>query len=128
MVQRREDVSANEALAIRIIEAHPEFHLELKDEEPVIGKTYGADETNPFLHLSLHLTVHEQVSADMPPGMSTLFKRLTVTCHSEHAAEHVLSECINNAIARASKDKAPLDPQQYLAEVEEKLAALRERH
>ena len=68
---------------------------------------------NPFLHLSLHLAIHEQVSIDQPPGIRAAFNRLRAKME-DHAAEHVLVECLGESIWRAQRAGGPLDAADYV--------------
>lgn len=54
------------ALALPIIAAHPEYHTLLERPLPALERDYPPElgETNPFLHLSLHLALAEQLAID----------------------------------------------------------------
>ena len=71
---------------------------------------------NPFLHLSLHLAIHEQVSIDQPPGIRAAFNRLRAKMEA-HAAEHVLLECLGETIWRAQRTGGPMDAAAYLDQI-----------
>src|SRR5256885_1635453 len=81
-----------EKTAIDVIVRHPEYHIVLDDRA-----RYGAHdwtpedgETNPFLHLSLHLAIEEQLSIDQPPGIRAEFERIATRKGDRHAAEHAV--------------------------------------
>ena len=69
-----------------------------------------------FLHLSLHLAVHEQVSIDQPPGIRAAFNRLRAKMEP-HAAEHVLVECLGETIWRAQRTGGPMDAAAYVDQI-----------
>ena len=70
--------------------------------------------TNPFLHLSLHLAVSEQLSIDQPPGIRALVKTLEQKLGSAHEAAHQAQECLAEALWRAQRAGQPPDQQAYL--------------
>lgn len=125
MLRSQKDVTRNEALAMEIVGAHPEFHKDLEQGWASVAKVYQDSHANPFLHLSLHLSVREQLSADMPPGIRALFSELSTAMKSAHEAEHALAECVGHALTRAATLQKPLDPEIYLAEVERRLIEAR---
>ena len=73
---------------------------------------------NPFLHLSLHLAIQEQLSIDQPPGIRDAYERLCRKLTDEHEAQHRLLECLGETVYRAQTASAPVDPQEYLAAVQ----------
>ena len=64
--------------AADIAARHPEYHAMLVDEQGALEKEWTPEsgQMNPFLHLSLHLAIHEQVSIDQPPGIRAAFEGL----------------------------------------------------
>src|SRR5436190_15469534 len=103
-----------EALALDVILEHPEYHAVLDDEARYCEKDY-VDETNPFLHMSLHLALEEQLSIDQPPGIAGRFAALLERTGERHDALHEAIECLAETIWRAQRDHAPPDGAAYLA-------------
>src|SRR5262245_47354018 len=66
-----------ETIALDWIVEHPEYH-DLLAQQPPEDEDYRVDEgrTNPFLHLSMHLAIAEQLSVDQPPGIRAAYQRL----------------------------------------------------
>ena len=87
-------LSALERMAADLIALHPEYHPIVEEPEPHVDRDYGPEggETNPFLHLALHLAVAEQLSIDQPPGIRAQFERLRAARGDEHAALHAVLE------------------------------------
>lgn len=104
-----------EVAAADIAARHPEYHALLADSAGALEKEWTPEggQMNPFLHLSLHLAIHEQVSIDQPPGIRAAFNRLRAKMDS-HAAEHVLLECLGETIWRAQRSGGPMDAADYL--------------
>jgi Domain of unknown function (DUF1841) len=77
-----------EALALDWILEHPEYHEVLGDEEAAVQTNFSVEQgqTNPFLHLSMHLAIAEQVSIDQPIGIQGIFQQLAKRQNSLHEA------------------------------------------
>ena len=106
-----------EALALDWILEHPEYQRNLDDFEAAIGADYSpvAGRTNPFLHLSLHLAISEQISIDQPPGIRGLVKVLEQKLGSAHEAAHQAQECLAQTLWQSQRSGRPLDQEAYLA-------------
>jgi hypothetical protein len=105
-----------ESLAGDWMEQHPEYHQLLIDPEGALGQDYTPErgETNPFLHLSMHLSISEQISIDQPTGIREIAEKLTRTLGSEHEAQHRIMECLGQVMWEAQREGKPLDPESYL--------------
>ena len=102
-----------EALALDVILLHPEYHGALDDPGRTRDKDYP-DESNPFLHLSLHMALEEQLSIDQPPGIVRRFHDLISRFPERHKALHQALECLAETVWRAQRDGAPPDAAAYL--------------
>lgn len=104
-----------EATAADLIEQHPEYHALLEKPEAAVNLEFTPEggRMNPFLHLSLHLAIADQISIDRPQGIcaayTTLRKRLDI-----HETEHAIMECLGEAIWRSQREGKPMDAEQYL--------------
>lgn len=105
-----------EDLAAQLIAKHPEYHTMLEDSERYQGQDYLPEqgETNPFLHLMMHLTIEEQISINQPDGIRNHFTRLTQQFESEHDAQHRMMECLSEMIWQAQRNGTPPDAAIYL--------------
>ena len=112
--QERLPLVGAEVTAADIAARHPEYHALLADSAGALEKEWTPEggQMNPFLHLSLHLAIHEQVSIDQPPGIRAAFNRLHAKMEA-HAAEHVLLE----TIWRAQRTGGPMDAAAYLDQI-----------
>jgi len=102
-----------EALALDVILQHPEYHAALDDPGRSRDKDY-VDESNPFLHMSLHVALEEQLSIDQPPGIGPRFQALVLKFQDRHEALHQALECLAETVWRAQRDGAPPDATAYL--------------
>ncbi|MEJ0003396.1 MAG: DUF1841 family protein [Pararobbsia sp.] len=108
-----------ESLAADWIVAHPEYHEVLA--APASGAQDYAPEqgqTNPFLHLSMHLAISEQLSIDQPPGIRAAHERLAARLGSAHDAQHAIMECLGETLWEAQRNQTPPDHDAYLARIE----------
>jgi hypothetical protein len=101
-----------EALAADVALAHPEYHAVLDAPARYREKDYA--EANPFLHMSLHLALEEQLSIDQPAGIAAQFAALVSRHGERHAALHDAIECLAETIWRSQRDNAPPDGAAYL--------------
>ena len=102
-----------EALALDVILLHPEYHDTLSQPGRSRDRDY-VDESNPFLHMSLHIALEEQLSIDQPPGIAQRFQALIARHHDRHEALHQALECLAETVWRAQRDNAPPDAAAYL--------------
>jgi len=100
-----------EDLTAQLIEKHPEYHAVLEDPDGNQDKDYLPEhcETNPFLHLMMHLTIEEQISIDQPQGIRAHFVRLTRQFESEHDAQHRMMECLSEMIWQSQRNRTQPD-------------------
>jgi hypothetical protein len=112
----REIVSALEDAAARIVAQHPEYHALLDDADTALAREWTPEsgEANPFLHLSLHLAVEEQLSIDQPPGLRAAFEALLAKRGDRHTALHDVLECLGETLWRAQKSQSPPDGAAYV--------------
>lgn len=102
------------ALEISLI--HPEYHGILDEPERYANAEWPAEAgtLNPFLHLSLHLAVHEQLSIDQPRGIRQIFDRLRTRLGDEHEALHDVIDCLGQTVWEAQRNALPPDEAAYL--------------
>lgn len=105
-----------ERIVVRIAAMHPEYHPMLDAPEKFAHRDYRpeAGETNPYLHLSLHLAVAEQLAIDQPPGIRAEFERIRDGRGDEHVALHAVLECLGEVIWSAQRHGTAPDAKLYL--------------
>lgn len=114
--RRNTPLEGLETKALDVILLHPEYHGLLDDRGDALEREYTPEtaEANPFLHLSLHLAIEEQLSIDQPPGISAEFSRLLQTRGDRHDALHDVLDCLGETVWRSQRDAAPPDANAYL--------------
>lgn len=108
-----------QAVAARWIGEHPEYHADLADEAAALRAVYTVEEgrTNPFLHLSMHLSIAEQVAIDQPTGIRQAVDLLAARRNSLHEAHHEVMECLGEMIWASQRSGLPPDGLAYLEAV-----------
>lgn len=108
---------ANEAMtdlerrAVACVLEHPEYHALLADARGAAGMDFPveAGRENPFLHLSMHLGIEEQVAIDQPPGVRALVDVLAARHGDHHAGVHEVMECLGETLWRTQRGTLPAD-------------------
>ena len=114
--QERLPLVGAEVTAADIAARHPEYHALLADSAAALEKEWTPEggQTNPFLHLSLHLAIEEQLSIDQPPGIRAAFNLLQSRHGDRHEALHDVLDCLGEMLWRAQRSKLPPDGEAYL--------------
>jgi len=105
-----------QAQIVAVVEQHPEYHSLLENADQAMGRDYLPElgETNPFLHMSMHLAIQDQVSTDQPAGIRKLYEQLRARITDSHELQHKLMECLAEMIWQAQKTGTPPDEAHYL--------------
>ena len=107
-------LSPLEAQIAAVIEQHPEYQAAVSGDDLDRDFTPEGGQTNPFLHMGLHLGIREQVATDRPPGVAQLYREIATRMGDTHAAEHQMIECLAETLWEAqSQNRAP-DEERYL--------------
>lgn len=113
--RNKQPLEGAELPALAIILDHPEYHGVLENPDRHQDRDYLPEqgETNPFLHLSMHLAVAEQVSIDQPPGIRDLIEQLANKLGERMAAEHTAIDCLAEMIWQAQRQGTAYDARLY---------------
>jgi hypothetical protein len=106
-----------ETIASLWIDEHPEYHADLADLELALANMQKVEDgkTNPFLHLSMHLSISEQCSIDQPRGIRQAVELLTHRRDSLHLAHHEAMECLGQMLWESQRAGRPPDGAAYTA-------------
>jgi len=109
-------LDALETLAGQWLQEHPEYDAELADVEAALARNYDAQggRTNPFLHLSMHLSISEQCSIDQPRGIRQAVELLAARRNSLHDAHHEAMECLGRMLWESQRSGRPPDGDAYI--------------
>ena len=107
-----------ETLAAEWIDRHPEYHLVLQNEEAALSAKFDDSTGNPFLHLSMHLSISEQCSIDQPRGIRQAVELLAARRPDLHDAHHKVMECLGTMLWESQRSGRPPDGQAYIDAVQ----------
>lgn len=124
-------MEAIEALASQWITEHPEYHADFVDADAAVNKVYDGGYAampdgshgaamNPFLHLSMHLSISEQSSIDQPRGIRQAVELLTARRGDLHAAHHEAMDCLGTMLWESQRAGRNPDGEAYIACVQRK--------
>ena len=105
-----------ERVLAEVIAEHPEYHRFLVRTDGGVGRDFPPElgETNPFLHLGLHVGIREQLAVDRPPGVVDLYRRILLRATDAHEAEHRIMECLGRSLWEAQREGRMPDEAAYL--------------
>lgn len=121
--QNKDNLTDLEKITYSLILEHPEYHFVLQNPNKYSEYQWYPEsgETNPFLHLSMHLTVIEQLSIDQPAGICDLFNKMCHHKSNQHDAYHELIDCLGEMIWQSQKNNTPPDSAIYFNCINHKL-------
>ena len=115
-----------EKIAVDIIARHPEYHGLFARRDQFVDRDYAPEqgETNPFLHISMHIAIQEQIAIDQPQGIRSAHQKLTAKLDSAMDAEHEIMDCLAEMIWQAQQSKSAPNADIYLKCLKTKLVKL----
>jgi len=118
--QARSLIDPLEVLAGEWVGEHPEYHAVLADEARALTQKFTGDDgqNNPFLHLSMHLSISEQCSIDQPRGIRQAVELLASKRSNLHEAQHEVMECLGTMLWESQRSGRPPDGQAYIDAVQ----------
>lgn len=124
--QQDQPLADLEAVLVDVLIAHPEYHQFLSNDYLDHDWPPEHGDTNPFLHLSLHLALAEQLSIDQPAGVRALYQQLHAKAGDPHRALHDMLDCLAEMIWQAQRNQTQPDPAVYLDGIRQKLGIIRQ--
>ena len=120
--QKNSPMEGVETLAALWIAEHPEYHAVLSDVQAALGAMFDVSDgqTNPFLHLSMHLSISEQRSIDQPRGIRQAVELLTARRGDLHEAHHEVMEELGAMVWESQRAGRPPDGQAYIDRVQQR--------
>ncbi len=113
--QKKQPLTPLETIIGDVISIHPEYHKELVATDESLNKDYtDTGESNPFLHMGLHIGLREQVQANHPAGINSIFIQYMQRYDDPHKAEHEMIECLAQSLWQAQTNNLPPSDQDYL--------------
>jgi hypothetical protein len=114
--QKKQSLLPLENEIVQVILAHPEYHKVLENSNKFQQQSYFPElgETNPFLHMGLHLGIREQIATDRPVGINAIYQLLIKKYNDSLAVEHLMMEQLAECLWHSQKNNLPPDEQYYL--------------
>jgi hypothetical protein len=115
----KETMDGIETIAALWIAEHPEYHVDLSNPEATVERDYTVDagRTNPYLHLSMHLSISEQCSIDQPRGIQAAVETLTSKLDSLHEAHHITMEALGSMMWESQRSGKAPDGDAYIENI-----------
>lgn len=111
---QRLPMSPLEAQISAVIDWHPEYHGDVSGDDLNRDYTPDGGQTNPFLHMGLHLSIREQVATNRPTGIAEVYETLAAKSGDAHVTEHQMIECLAETLWEAQNQNGAPDEQKYL--------------
>jgi Domain of unknown function (DUF1841) len=94
-----------EQVIVNIALRHPEYHTVLDNPSRYEDRDYLPEtgQTNPFLHMALHIAIHEQLSTARPAGIREAYQLLLQRFDDAHITEHHMMECLAQTLWQAQR-------------------------
>lgn len=103
-----------EDLIVEVIQMHPEYHKYIVDDSHIDTDFQLESQQNPFLHLSLHIAIKEQLRIDSPTGICGIYNKLLTKVKDIHTVEHEIMSALMEVIYKSQKENSPLDNASYV--------------
>lgn len=105
-----------EEIVAKIIQQHPEYHSMLEQHDLALDQDFPpeAGQSNPFLHMSMHIGLHDQISTDRPAGIAAAYLKLLARIGDAHQADHLVMECLGRMLWEAQRRNSIPDEEGYL--------------
>jgi hypothetical protein len=122
-VQQNVQLSDIEKIAFQVIATHPEYNhiLENVNKYKEFQWTPELEQTNPFLHMSMHITLYEQLSIDQPQGIRQAYNSLCKKYNDEHETQHQIIDCIGEMLWQAHRSNTQPSAEIYLSCINHKV-------
>jgi hypothetical protein len=112
----KQPLSALEQQLVAVILAHPEYHTLLEQKDRPVDQAYFPEigQTNPFLHMGLHMAIREQIGTNRPLGIAEVYHRLLETISDPHQVEHNMMDCLAESLWLAQRNQTQPNENDYL--------------
>ena len=115
--QKKQPMEPLERQIAHVIAEHPEYQAFIENKEQALAKDFFPEmgEANPFLHLSLHLGIRDQVNLNNPSGIADIYQQLLIQYGERHPTEHAMMECLAHEMHAMQQESRPFSVDAYLA-------------
>lgn len=119
--QTKQALEPLERQVLQIMLQHPEYHKIFNEPDSYLHADYlpESGNTNPFLHLSLHQALLEQLSTDRPKGIQAIYAQLIQRAPELHEVEHRMMEVLAELLWESMQQQAPITDEIYLSRLKQ---------
>lgn len=112
----KQPVEPLEALVGEVVSMHPEYHPMLENRQDNLDRDYQPEDgqTNPFLHMGMHITLREQFASNHPDGIESIYKKVLNKTGDPHKAEHLMMDCLAESLWQAQRKNELPEDQTYI--------------
>lgn len=104
-----------ELIIAKTIELHPEYQQHIENPANIERDFFPEmNETNPYLHMGMHIAIHEQLSTNRPAGIMEMYQDAIARVGDVHAVEHRFMDCLGEAMWKAQRENCLPDEQAYM--------------
>ena len=105
-----------ESQLIEVILLHPEYHALLERPNAYEQQEFTFEE-NPFIRMSLHLTVREQVRTNRPAGVTAIYQELLKKYINGQEVEYRMMECLAKILLHSQQSGTMPNEEEYLKQL-----------
>lgn len=107
------------AQIVQVIDEHPEYQSVIERSSSTVESSPVLGQSNPYLHMGLHLAIREQLATNRPAGIRAIFEQLAKAAGDAHTAEHAMLECLAESLWDAQQSSALPDEKLYLERLQQ---------
>ena len=111
--KKQQPLSALEQSIVTLIAEHPEYIAGIENMDAALETDYALDD-NPFLHLSLHLSLQDQIQTNRPAGIQAIYHNLLKKYQDPHETQHRMMDVLAHLLLDAQKTNKMPDESSYL--------------
>ena len=111
-----ESLEPLERLVAEVVRQHPEYHSMLEGDADKLERDYTPEggQSNPFLHMGMHIAIQEQLATQRPAGIVEAYQRMMNKLGDPHLVEHEMMECLSEMLWQAQREGTAPQEQHYI--------------
>jgi hypothetical protein len=115
MAMAEAELEGEEAVMAEILKQHPEYS-DIWERADILSPSEEVlcDGVNPFVHVTIHQTVENQIADHAPPQTAETLEALVQAGYTRHEAIHAIGAIVANEIFEILRDNRPFDEESYV--------------
>jgi hypothetical protein len=110
-------LAGEEAAYAKAMLDHPEYHNAWEFADQVGAAEYVVDGANPFLHITVHVIIENQLAQGDPPEVAKTLERLLGQGMGRHGAIHAIAAAFMEVAFPAFQGREPFNTKRYIKKV-----------